>query len=438
MATQCSAVPAGGMQKSNPTVNRQSWISVIKSWNPFTSSLEDKFFHIKWFKTITDPHFLRWISLFSYKSLKNLNPQEKEQQEHQFKFTLFALDKMKEVIYDLNLEEKCGINCNGAIRFHYPNTPTENTKNASFSVEPISRIFPNGKNGDDLFEIEKSSPKWPKTIESAELETSSCAGNCEEFTKCLAEVAKKKLGVQFLMNAEVRSIEMETLKTPSSLLGNEKNKSLKTIYTTKGKIDIDENTEVVLATGSWTPSLLWKCGYFAPIYPMKGYSVSMNLPKVGSSNRPLESDLPSRMLIDKKMYISRLGDQIRVTSIGEFCGWNTTPDPKINETFRYNGRIRVPAVQSLFDLTPTRCGLRPYSADGIILLGRIEKITNLSVNVGPGFNGWKISIGAADVLGNILSNKHNESYSFEKEKLSPEGRIVYSPLWCLLSRIRWE
>ena len=43
-------------------------------------------------------------------------------------------------------------------------------------------------------------------------------------------------------------------------------------------------------------------------------------------------------------------------------------------------------MQSLFDLTPTRCGLRPYSADGIILLGRIEKITNLSVNVGPGFN----------------------------------------------------
>ena len=95
-------------------------------------------------------------------------------------------------------------------------------------------------------------------------------------------------------------------------------------------------------------------------------------------------------------------------------------------------------MQSLFDLTPTRCGLRPYSADGIILLGRIETITNLSVNVGPGFNGWKISIGAADVLGNILSNKHNESYSFEKEKLSPKGRIVYSPLWCLLSRIRWE
>ena len=407
----------------------------MKSWNPLTSSKDDQFFHIKWLKTITDPHFLRWIALFSYKSLKTLSPQEKEQQLNQFKFTLFALDVMDKLLVDLSLEEKCGINRRGAIRFHYPNTSVGKTSNVSYSSEPITKIVPNGSNANNLFEIEKSSLKWPKVIESAEFETSSSAGNCEIFSKSLADVAKSTLGVKFLMNTKVESFELETLKTSISL--SDKNKAVKVIYTTNGKIDVDDNTEVIIAAGSWTPMLLWQCGFFAPIYPMKGYSVSMNIPPEGSKDRPLDKDLPTRMLIDKKMYISRLGDQIRVTSIGEFCGWNTIPDPSINEIFRSNGRIRVPAIQDLFDSTPTRCGLRPYSADGIILLGRIQNTTNLSVNVGPGFNGWKISVGAAELLGNILTEKDDVNYSFQVEKLSPGGRVVHAPFWCLLSRIRW-
>ena len=89
---QCSAVPAGGMQKSNPTVNRDSWLSVIKSWNPFTSMPEDKFFHINLLKTITDPHFIRWAMLFTYNSIKNQNDFEQDRQKQQFKFTLFSQD----------------------------------------------------------------------------------------------------------------------------------------------------------------------------------------------------------------------------------------------------------------------------------------------------------------------------------------------------------
>ena len=66
---------------------------------------------------------------------------------------------------------------------------------------------------------------------------------------------------------------------------------------------------------------------------MKGYSVAMDLPANGSPDRPEEADVPSRMLIDGHMYISRLGDQVRVTSMGEFCGWDTRPDPKIDRQF---------------------------------------------------------------------------------------------------------
>jgi hypothetical protein len=425
------------MQKSNPTVNRDSWLSVVNSWNPFTSMPEDKFFHINLIKTMTDPHFLRWVMLFTYYSIKNQNHFEQERQDHQFKFTLFALEKMKDVLKELDIEDKCGINCGGALRFHYPDVSIGKTKNPSISTEPITNVFPGGTNDQNLFELESSALKWPKTIEFAEFESESCAGNCEIFTKLLSDVASKKHGVRFLMNTEVKALDItDQIEHPHSSNGTKKR--IQTIHTNKGRIEVDENTEVVIAAGSWTPKLLWMCGYFTPIYPMKGYSVAIDLPEVGSNERPVESDIPSRMLIDKKMYISRLGDQVRVTSMGEFCGWDTNPDPEINKNFRVNGRTRVPALQSLFDATPTRCGLRPFSADGIIILGRVDKTANLFVNVGPGFNGWKISIGAANVLVNLIERNENEKYAFDSGMFSPYQRIVASPLWSLLSRMRWS
>ena len=143
------------------------------------------------------------------------------------------------------------------------------------------------------------------------------------------------------------------------------------------------------------------------------------------------------MIIDNKMYISRLGQNIRVTSIGEFSGWDTTPDEIINREFREKGRKHVTKMIENFDKTPTRCGLRPQSADSVILVGRIDGIQNLSVNVGPGQTGWKLSIGAANVIGAVLDDDI-DGYAFDIEKLSPKNKIVYAPIWSYLSRLRWD
>ena len=288
----------------------------------------------------------------------------------------------------MNIEEKCGINCAGALRLKYPGSLKSKTKKNSYSEEPIKNVYANSLTGDSLSSIEQSILNWPRAVESAEFETESCAGNCENFTKILANISKEQFGVTFLMHTDVKAFDIDWNELNDS---DKKTKAIKAIYTSKGKIAVDSNTEVIIAAGSWTPKLLWLCGYFAPIYPMKGYSVAIDLPPEGSDNRPEESAIPSRMLIDQKLYISRLGNQIRITSMGEFCGWDTKPDYTIDRIFREAGKIRVPGLKPLFDASPTRCGLRPYSADGIIILGRIEDTTNLSVNVGPGFNGWKIS-----------------------------------------------
>ena len=88
-------------------------------------------------------------------------------------------------------------------------------------------------------------------------------------------------------------------------------------------------------------------------------------------------------------------------------------------------------LQKFCEATPMRCGLRPYSADGIILLGRVENTANLSLNVGPGFNGWKICLGAAATL-----NKEDTSlFSFDCSKLAPSNRVKSSPLLSILNTV---
>ena len=80
-------------------------------------------------------------------------------------------------------------------------------------------------------------------------------------------------------------------------------------------------------------------------------------------------------------------------------------------------------------MTIFRCGLRPYSADGIILLGRVSGLSNLSLNVGPGFNGWKISVGAAEVLAAGLEGVEIEELPVQPESLLPGNRVWKSRGW---------
>jgi hypothetical protein len=75
----------------------------------------------------------------------------------------------------------------------------------------------------------------------------------------------------------------------------------------------------VVVTGAWVPHVMSLMDHYAPVYPLKGYSMSVSANYILITS-PLQSrDLPSRIVCDKYMYTTRLGDEeIRITSIGEF------------------------------------------------------------------------------------------------------------------------
>ena len=214
----------------------------------------------------------------------------KQRQQHQLQFTIFALDRLHQLLTELNLDKEVGLNGSGALKVLPEGTAPPSGGNR-LSLEPVARI-----ERDEALAMERSLASWPKNWSCADQETESWSGNSEKFTHAMAEHCQT-LGVNMETGSKVTALQGET--------------RVEKIITEEEVLSIGPGVEVVVAAGAWTPLLLSTMGLFCPVYPMKGYSVAMDLPPHGSSMRPAEEDLPKRMLVDGKLYVTRLGEQVR-------------------------------------------------------------------------------------------------------------------------------
>jgi D-amino-acid dehydrogenase len=181
------------------------------------------------------------------------------------------------------------------------------------------------------------------------------------------------------------------IQSKTEVLGFEKTGNrLTKVRTTRGDIDAKE---VVIASGAWSPAIARELGLRLKIQPGKGYSITLERPKVSA-------DLPL-MLVEMKVGVTPMGDTIRIAGTLEMAGM----DFAINER-RVQGILKsVPHY--LPDIDPNHCnlievwrGLRPCTPDGLPYLGRAENFENLTVAAGHAMIG--VSLGP--VTGRIASN----------------------------------
>ena len=235
-----------------------------------------------------DPLFLRWLSKFTRASLFP-GDELKQKQQHKLQFTIFALERLHQLLNDLKLNEEVGLNGLGAFKV-LPDGMAPLSGGNRLSLEPVARI---GR--DEAVAMEGSLASWPSTWSSVDQETESWSGNSEKFTHAMA-IHCQGLGVNMATGTRVIALQGDA--------------RVERIITEKEILNVGPGVEVVVAAGAWTPLLLSTMGLFCPVYPMKGYSVAIDLPPHGSSMRPAEEDLPQRMLVDGKLYVTRLGDQV--------------------------------------------------------------------------------------------------------------------------------
>jgi D-amino-acid dehydrogenase len=210
--------------------------------------------------------------------------------------------------------------------------------------------------------------------------STDASGDCAMFTRALADVVRAQGGT-VRTGATITRLEAD---------GNR----LVAVHTDKERLRADA---FVMALGIWSPKLLNGLDKWLPVYPVKGYS--MTLP-IGGNHVP-----PSVAAVDEDNLIaySRLGDRLRVTATADFAGYNAKHRP---EDFRVMTRKIQDILPGGADYTQPKywAGLRPMTPEGTPVMGT-GRLKNLYFNTGHGHVGWTMSCGAARVTRDLIAGR---------------------------------
>ncbi len=156
----------------------------------------------------------------------------------------------------------------------------------------------------------------------------------------------------------------------------------------------------VLALGSYSPLLARKIGVKLPVYPVKGYSVTV--PTDGSDGAPVIGGVDEGNLVA----YARMGNRLRLTATADFAGYDTRHEPG-----NFAGMLRV--ARELFpqggayDRPSYWACLRPMTPDGPPIIGG-TRYRNLWINTGHGHMGWTMACGASRIVADIMAGKRPE------------------------------
>jgi D-amino-acid dehydrogenase len=208
-------------------------------------------------------------------------------------------------------------------------------------------------------------------------------GDCFKFTNRLAEMAQA-LGVRFRFNTKIESLQVG---------GGE----ITGVFTSAGRLVADK---VVLALGSYSPTLLAPVGIRIPVYPVKGYSITVPITDPAGA--------PESTIMDEthKVAVTRLGDRIRVGGTAELAGYSlalreprrATLNHVVSDLFPQGGDVSKASFW---------CGLRPMTPDGTPIIGETP-VKNLLLATGHGTLGWTMAAGTGRVLADLISGRPPE------------------------------
>jgi len=208
-------------------------------------------------------------------------------------------------------------------------------------------------------------------------------GDCFKFTNRLAEMAAA-LGVRFRYGTAIEGLD----RAADRIAG---------VRTSAGRLSADR---VVLALGSYSALLLRPLGIRLPVYPVKGYSITVPITDAAGA--------PESTVMDEthKVAVTRLGDRIRVGGTAELGGYSlalresrrATLEHVVTDLFPNGGDVSQASFW---------CGLRPMTPDGTPIVGATP-LGNLLLATGHGTLGWTMAAGTGRVIADLVSGRKPE------------------------------
>ena len=152
---------------------------------------------------------------------------------------------------------------------------------------------------------------------------------------------------------------------------------------------------VVVSAANDSVQLLKPAYRYLPIYPVKGYSITVatdgydGAPNIGINDH------------GRKIGFSRLGDRLRAAGTAEFGAREKAPNPARIEALKKLTREMFPSAGD-FDSAELWAGFRPMTPDCAPIIGQ-TKYKNLFINTGHGSLGWSLACGSAHIIAEMIA-----------------------------------
>jgi D-amino-acid dehydrogenase len=219
------------------------------------------------------------------------------------------------------------------------------------------------------------------------------SGDAYQFTRRLAELCVER-GVTMRTGTEVEGIEATSAQVDA-------------LWLRQGELPAARYSAdaYVVSLGAWSPLLLGRIGVRIPVYPLKGYSITVAL-------RPGDV-APTVSLSDDaaKVVYSRLGDRLRGAGTAELAGYDASINTLRCAAILSRARRLFPGLAHAGPVEYW-AGLRPATPTNAPVIGR-TRYRNLFLNTGHGTLGWTLACGSAQALADLVSGREPQvSYAF--------------------------
>ncbi len=264
-------------------------------------------------------------------------------------------------------------------------------------------------NADEAVRIEPALAHIRPQLAGATYTAEDESGDANLFVRELAGLCEQA-GVRFRMGAHITALRTAGGEIDHVELTN-----------AEGRFEHARGDAYVLAMGSFSPLLAQPLGLSLPIYPAKGYSVTLPVKDARLAHQVSLTDDEFKLVFSR--YTSERGDRLRIAGTAELNGYDRNLNPA-----RCQAIVR--RVEQLFpgagDTSRAEfwTGLRPATPSNVPLIGR-TKLANLFLNTGHGTLGWTHSCGSGKALADIVSGRVPEvDFAFTGMRQTPQPRLL--------------
>jgi len=211
------------------------------------------------------------------------------------------------------------------------------------------------------------------------------SGDAQKFTANLAALCAAA-GVRFRYENAIESL---------SVAGGTVNGAA--VRDADGRRELLSADAVLVALGSYSPFLLAPLGISIPVYPVKGYSVTIPV---------LQPDkAPMVCLTDEsaKIAMTRLGNRLRAAGTAELSDYDTSLNEARCTAILDRVQQHFPGAGD-FAAASRWSGLRPATPSNVPLIGH-TRIRNLLVNTGHGTLGWTLACGSGKAAADLIAGR---------------------------------